>query len=82
MLQLLTAFGTQAAIAIDNARRYGDVREGLAEAKREISMLRIAIDEAKRQQDVSNIVGSDSFKELRARARAIRNRRFGLEKNR
>jgi GAF domain-containing protein len=30
MLQLLTAFGTQAAIAIDNARRYGDVREGLA----------------------------------------------------
>jgi GAF domain-containing protein len=78
MLQLLTAFGTQAAIAIDNARRYGDVREGLAEAKREISMLRIAIDEAKRQQDVSKIVGSDSFKELRARAQAIRNRRLGL----
>jgi hypothetical protein len=42
-------------------------------------MLRIAIDDVKRQQDVSIIVGSDSFKELRARARAIRNRRLGLE---
>ena len=80
MLQLLTAFGTQAAIAIDNARRYGDVKEGLAEAKREINMLRIAIDTAKRQQDVSNIVASDSFKELRARAQAIRNRRLNIGK--
>jgi hypothetical protein len=43
-------------------------------------MLRIAIDEAKRQQDVSNIVGSDSFKELRARAQAIRNRRLNVDK--
>ena len=80
MLQLLTAFGTQAAIAIDNARRYGDVKEGLAEAKRQINMLRIAIDTAKRQQDVSNIVGSDSFKELRARAKEIRNRRLNIGK--
>jgi GAF domain-containing protein len=75
MLPLMTAFGTQAAIAIDNARRYGDVREGLAEAKREIYMLRIAIDEAKRQQDVKRIVDSDAFKEIRARAQAIRDRR-------
>lgn len=75
MLPLMTAFGTQAAIAIDNARRYGDVREGLAEAKREIYKLRIAIDEAKRQQDVKRIVDSDSFKEIRARAQAIRDRR-------
>jgi GAF domain-containing protein len=79
MLPILTAFGNQAAIAIDNARVFGTVREGLAEAKREIRILKIAIDDAKRQRDVNRIVASDSFNDLRARAKAIRARRQELE---
>jgi GAF domain-containing protein len=75
MLPLLTAFGTQASIAIDNARRYGNVKEGLEKAEREIVRLRIAIDEAQRKKDVDRIVDSTSFHELRERARLIRSRR-------
>lgn len=75
LLPLLTAFGTQAAIAIENARVYGDVRDGLAKAEREISRLRIEIDEAKREREVKAIVESRSFSELRARAEAMRERR-------
>jgi GAF domain-containing protein len=74
-LPLLTAFGTQAAIAIKNARQYGVVREGLKEAEREIVRLKIEIDEAKRQQDVERIVESSSFEELRSKALEMRRRR-------
>jgi GAF domain-containing protein len=72
----LTAFGNQAAIAIDNARAFGTVKEGLAEAEREIRILRIAIDGTKSQRDVDRIIATDSFRELRARAKAIRDRRL------
>jgi GAF domain-containing protein len=74
-LPLLTAFGTQAAISIRNARQYGVVREGLKEAEKEIVRLKIEIDEAKRQQDVERIVESTSFDELRSRALELRRRR-------
>jgi len=75
-LPLLTAFGTQAAIAIKNARTYGVVREGLMEAEKEIVRLKIEIDEAKRQQDVQRIVESSSFDELRTKALEMRQRRL------
>jgi GAF domain-containing protein len=75
MLPVLTAFGTQAAIAIRNARQYGNVKENLAAAEQEIQRLRIAIDETKRQREVARIVDSDTFKELRSQAEAIRKRR-------
>lgn len=74
-LPLLTAFGTQAAISIRNARQYGVVRQGLKEAEKEIVRLKIEIDEAKRQQDVERIVESTSFDELRSRALELRRRR-------
>lgn len=75
MLPVLTAFGTQAAIAIRNARQYGNVKENLAAAEQEIQRLRIAIDETKRRREVARIVDSDTFKELRSQAEAIRKRR-------
>jgi len=75
MLPVLTAFGTQAAIAIRNARQYGNVKQNLAAAEQEIQRLRIAIDEKKRQREVARIVDSDAFKELRAQAEVIRKRR-------
>ncbi|MBI1877089.1 MAG: HAMP domain-containing protein [Chloroflexi bacterium] len=43
--------------------------------KQEIQQLRIEIDEAKRQQQVSEIVDTDFFQELQEKARTIRSRR-------
>jgi transcriptional regulator with GAF, ATPase, and Fis domain len=80
MLPVLTTFGTQAAIAIRNARQYGNVKENLAAAEQEIRRLRIAIDETKRQREVARIVDSDTFKELRSQAEAIRQRRKRRER--
>jgi GAF domain-containing protein len=74
-LPLLTAFGTQAAIAIKNTVKYGVVREGLEEAEREIVRLKIEIDQTKRQKQVAQIVDSSEFEELRAKAQQFRNRR-------
>ncbi len=74
-LPLLTAFGTQAAIAIKNARKYGVVREGLEEAEKEIVRLKIEIDASKSQRDVQRIVESTSFDEMRNKALEMRRRR-------
>jgi CHASE3 domain sensor protein len=43
--------------------------------KQEIQQLRIEIDEVKRQKQVSEIVDTDFFQDLQAKARAIRSRR-------
>jgi hypothetical protein len=43
--------------------------------RQEIQQLRIEIDEAKRQQQVSEIVDTDFFQDLQTRARAMRDRR-------
>ncbi len=45
--------------------------------KHEIQQLRIEIDEVKRQKQVSEIVDSDFFQDLQAKARTIRSRRSG-----
>lgn len=46
--------------------------------KQEIQQLRIEIDEVKRQKQVSEIVDTDFFQDLQAKARAIRSRRSGI----
>jgi hypothetical protein len=43
--------------------------------KQQIQQLRIEIDEAKRQKQVSEIVDSDFFQDLQEKARSIRSRR-------
>lgn len=45
--------------------------------KQQIQQLRIEIDEAKRQKQVSEIVDTDFFQDLQAKARQIRSRRSG-----
>lgn len=65
MVPLLTAFGTQAAIAISNARLFGEVKENLAEAHAEIDRLRIAVDQTKMDTQVGEIVDSDYFKKIK-----------------
>ncbi|NDJ78128.1 MAG: GAF domain-containing protein [Chloroflexi bacterium] len=72
---LLTAFGIQAAIAIENARTFEAVKDDLAEAQRAIKHLQIQIDQQKLQQDVSEITGSDYFDRISQAAREIRQNR-------
>jgi GAF domain-containing protein len=79
-IPLLTAFGTQAAIAIENARQFGRVKNDLKEAQRELQSLKIQIDKQKVQQQVNEITDSDYFEKLSEAAReirAVRNARRG-----
>ncbi|MCD4684940.1 MAG: GAF domain-containing protein [Anaerolineae bacterium] len=72
---LLTAFGTQAAIAIENARNYGKVKEDLRETQRELQHLKIQIDSGQVREQVSEITESEYFERLSETARALREAR-------
>jgi GAF domain-containing protein len=69
---LLTAFGTQAAIAIENARQFGRVKNDLREAQRELQSLKIQIDRQKVEEQVSEITESEYFDRLSKAARDLR----------
>lgn len=73
-IPLLTAFGTQAAVAIENARQYGQVRDDLNKALSELESLQIQIDQSKVQRQVSQITETDYFQRLSASAREMRQR--------
>jgi GAF domain-containing protein len=72
---LLTAFGTQAAIAIENARQFKRVKDDLQQAQRELQHLQIQIDQQKLAQQVSDITDSAYFESLAAAAQNIRRSR-------
>ncbi len=74
MIPLMTAFGTQAAIAIENAQRYGQVKRDLVEALTAIEALRIEIDRRKVDEQVSQVTESDFFQRLSIQARERRDR--------
>lgn len=74
-IPLLTAFGTQAAIAIENARQFGQVKTDLQETRRELESLRIQIDQQKVQQQVSEITETAYFERLTEAARELRRMR-------
>jgi GAF domain-containing protein len=71
-IPLLTAFGTQAAIAIENARQFGRVKNDLKKVQSELQELKIQIDKHKVQQQVNEITDSDYFEKLTEAAREIR----------
>ncbi|MDL1899931.1 GAF domain-containing protein [Anaerolineae bacterium CFX9] len=73
-IPLLTAFGTQAAIAIENARLYGEVKDDLNKALSELQSLQIQIDKSKLEKQVSQITETDYFQRLSASARSMRER--------
>lgn len=75
-IPLLTVFGTQAAIAIENATLYGKVKDDLVKAQTELKQLKIEIDQRKVQEQISEITESDFFQKLSAEARTMR-KRFG-----
>lgn len=71
-IPLLTAFGTQAAIAIENARQFGRVKNDLKKAQSELQELKIRIDKHKVERQVAEITDSDYFERLSEAAREIR----------
>ncbi|MBK8026250.1 MAG: GAF domain-containing protein [Chloroflexi bacterium] len=73
-IPLLTAFGTQAAIAIDNAQRYQQVKRDLEEARLAIQALKIEIDRRRVDEEVSQVTESDFFQRLTSQAREMRDR--------
>ncbi len=73
-IPLLTAFGTQAAIAIENAQRFGEVKSNLDKALTEIQTLQIEIDRSRVDKQVNEITESDYFQRLTSSARNLRQR--------
>jgi hypothetical protein len=63
--QMMESFSSLATAALEAYIREQSLRQ-------EIRQLRIEIDEVKRQQQVSEIVETDFFQDLQARARAAR----------
>lgn len=81
MVPLLTAFGTQAAIAITNARTFGEVKSNLAEAQAEINRLKIEIDRKRLETQVGEITSTDYFQKISEAAKTMRRRqeKLGLD---
>jgi transposase-like protein len=73
---LLTAFGSQAAIAIENARLFKQVKADLDEAQHEVKRLRlqIEIDHKRVKEEVGEITESKYFQELSSMANDMRRR--------
>lgn len=67
MIPMLTAFANQAAIAIENARLFSQVKMDLDKAQREVQVLRIQIDQQQVDSQIDEIVNSDFFKRLARR---------------
>ncbi len=75
LIPVLTAFGTQAAIAITNAHMFGRVKEELAHAQHVIQQLQIEIDRERVDAQVTQITESGYFQELAEAAKELRRRR-------
>jgi GAF domain-containing protein len=71
-IPLLTAFGTQAAIAIENARLFGQVKADLDKALTELQTLQIQIDHSKVNEQVQDITETDYFRNLKSQAQNLR----------
>jgi transcriptional regulator with GAF, ATPase, and Fis domain len=63
-IPMLTAFANQAAVAIENARLYGQVKADLDAAKQEVQTLRIQIDQKQAESQIDEIANSEFFRRL------------------
>lgn len=66
---------TLATLAAEFARMATNVRQREEELRQEIAQLKIEIDEAKRERQVDEIVESDFFQDIKAKARDLRRKR-------
>ncbi|MBN1562929.1 MAG: GAF domain-containing protein [Anaerolineae bacterium] len=71
-IPILSAFASQAAIAISNARIFEQVRDDLKEARRQVENLQIIIDQQRVEQQVAEVTESEYFKDLVGKAREMR----------
>lgn len=74
-VDLVASFANFAAIAIDNARHFMRVTADLADAKREVSRLKIEINEQRLSSELSEITETDYFQRLSSLARDLRKRK-------
>ncbi len=72
---ILAMFANQAAIAIENASLFGQVKADLDQAKTEVAQLRIQIDQGKLQKQLGEITESEYFDHVRSVAQDARRRR-------
>lgn len=75
VIPLLTAFGSQAAIAIKNASEFEQVRDDLKEAQQEVMKLRVEIDRRRMKDEIDAVTGSDYFQRLAVIAEERRKKR-------
>ncbi|MBX3081991.1 MAG: GAF domain-containing protein [Anaerolineae bacterium] len=73
-IPLLQAFAYQAAIAIENARVFQQVKADLDQAQKELQSLRIQIDQKKMQEQIGEITETEYFQNLQSMVASIRNR--------
>lgn len=73
-IPLLQAFANQAAIAIENARVFSQVKADLDQAQSELQILRIQLDHKKVQEQIGEITETEYFQSLQAMVANIRNR--------
>ena len=66
---------TMATLAAEFARMATHVRQREEELRQEIAQLKIEIDQSKREEQVEEIVESDFFQDLKAKAQDLRRRR-------
>jgi adenylate cyclase len=69
---ILSSFANQAAIAISNARLFGEVKEDLEEARMKVAQLQIQIDQKRVMEEVSTITDNDFFEQLSQKVEQIR----------
>ncbi len=68
IIPLLTAFGSQAAIAIKNASEFEQVQGDLEEARQEVMKLRVEIDRHRVKDEIDAVTGSEYFQRLASMA--------------
>lgn len=74
MLQLVQTFTNQAALAIENARRFQQVKQDLEAAQKELQSMRIRIDEGQRESALKDITETEYFRRLQDMVRDQRSR--------
>ena len=76
-VRVTRALGAQTAIALGNARLYGEVTAREPKLRQEIHTFRIEIDESQKARQVAEITETEYFQTLQQKARALRERRSG-----
>lgn len=71
-VDVVTAFATQAAIAVENARRFKQVETDLERTQAELQTLRIEIDTVQRERAVNDITETEYFRRLQELAQERR----------